>query len=110
MATESLTATFDETTIALANTAVDFYIDAINNAVASITYIEISIAINLNTTDGSTGTYVYRLNLTANNETAALLKPALDGIWAEFGDVYLNSNLYSTLVTVDGNVRLTVTY
>ena len=110
MATETLNASFDETTIAAANTAVDLYIDAIAADVGTLTYLEIAIAINLNTTDGGTGTYVYRLNLTANNETAALLKSALDGIWTEYEDVYTDSSLYSTLVTVDGSVRITATY
>ena len=110
MATETLNATFDETTIAAANTAVDFYIDAIANAVGVLTYIEINLSANINATDGSTGTYVYRLNLTANNETTALLKPALDDIWTEYGELCTLSNLYSTIATVDGTVRLTVTY
>ena len=110
MATETLNVSFDETTIANANTAIDLYIDAIATAVGALTYIEINLAANLNTTDGGTGTYVYRLNLTANNETADLLKNALDGIWAEYEDVYTDSSLYSTLVTVDGTVRITATY
>ena len=110
MATETLNASFDETTIALANAAVDFYIDAIANAVGTLTYIEISLTANINATDGSTGTYVYRLILTANNETTALLKPALDGIWTEYEEVCTLSSLYSTIATVSGTVRLTVTY
>ena len=110
MATETLNASFAETTIALANAAVDFYIDAINNAVASITYIEVALAANINSTDGNSGTYVYRLNLAANNETAALLKTALDTLWTPFETLCTLSSLYDTIVTVDGNVRLTVTY
>ena len=110
MATETLNASFDETTIANANTAVDLYIDAIAGAVGTLTHMEINLAASINSTDGGTGTYVYRLNLTANNETAALLKTALDGIWTEYEDVCTDSSLYSTIATVDGTVRITVTY
>ena len=110
MATETLNASFDETTIANANAAVDLYIDAMNTAIGTLTYFEINLAARINATDGNSGTYVYRLNLTANNETAALLKAALDGIWTEYEEVCSLSSLYDTIVTVDGTVRLTVTY
>lgn len=110
MATETLNATFDETSLANANTAVDLYIDAIAGAVGTLTYIEIVLAANANTTDGNSGTYTYQMRLTANNETAALLKTALDGMWTAYGAVYTNSSLYDTIVTIDGTVRLTVTY
>ena len=110
MATETLNASFDETTLDLANTAVDYYIDAINSAVGTLTYIEISLTLNINATDGSTGTYTYQMRLVANNETAALLATNLDGLWTAYALVCSNSSLYSTVATVDGNVRLTVTY
>ena len=110
MATETCTASFDESTIAAANTAVDLYIDAIAGAVGTLTYIEMVLVANINATDGGTGTYTYVMRLTANNETAALLKTALDGMWTEYEDVCSDSSLYSTIATVDGTVKLTVTY
>jgi len=110
MATETLTASFDETTIALANAAVDYYIDAINSAVGTLTHVAIILTANINSTDVSSNEYTYIMKLTANNETAALLKTALDGMWTEFEDVCSDSSLYDTIVTVDGTVKLTVTY
>jgi len=111
MAQENLTATFEETSIANANAAVEAYIDAICTAVGGTpTYVEINLAANINATDGNSGTYTYRMTLIANNETSTLLKDALDDLWIEFEEVCTDSSLYNTIVTVDGKVRLTVTY
>ena len=112
MASETLRASFDETTIALANTAVDLYIDAIWNAVGGTpTDIQINLSANINAElTGDTTEYVYQLRLVASNETSALLKTALDSLWAEYEDVASDSSLYDTINTVDGSVALTVNY
>ena len=111
MASESLNATFDETSVANANAAVDSYIDAIWAAVGGTpTDIQISLLMNVNTTDGGANEYIYKLRLTASNETATLLKAALDALTTEYEDVVTDSSLYDTIVTVDGSVKLTVNY
>jgi len=111
MATETLNASFAETTVANANTAIDTYIDAIWTAVGGTpTDIQITLSININSTSAATDAYIYRLTLTASNETSTLLKTALDAITTEFEDVCTDSSLFDTIVTVDGSVRLTVTY
>ena len=112
MASETIRATFDETTIALANAAVDYYIDAIWNAVGGTpTDIQIDLKADINAElTGDTTEYVYKLRLVASNETSALLKTALDALWTEYEDVASDSSLYDTINTVDGTVVITVNY
>ncbi len=112
MASETLRASFDEATIALANAAVDLYIDAIWNAVGgSPTDIQINLNANINAElTGDSTEYVYTLKLVASNETSTLLKTALDALWLEYEDVASDSSLYDTINTVDGSVALTVNY
>jgi len=112
MASETMSASFDETTVALANAAVDLYIDAIWNAVGGTpTDIQINLVANMNAElSGDTTEYSYKMTLVASNETSALLKTALDALWAEYEDVATDSSLYDTINTVDGTVRLTVNY
>lgn len=112
MASERIIATFDETTIANANAAVDSYIDAIWTAVGGTpTDIQINLKVSINAElTGDTTEYIYKLSLIASNETSALLKTALDALWTEFEDVATDSSLYDTINTVDGSVTLTVNY
>ena len=112
MASETLRASFDEATIANANAAVDLYIDAIWNAVGGTpTDIQIDLRANINAElTGDTDEYIYRLSLVASNETATLLKAALDALWLEYEDIASDSSLYDTINTVDGTVALIVNY
>jgi len=112
MASETLRATFDETTLANANTAIDAYIDAIWAAVGGTpTDIQINLTININAElTGDTTEYVYSMKLVASNETSTLLKTALDALFAEYEDVASDSSLYDTINTVDGSVSITVNY
>lgn len=112
MPSETLRATFDETSITDANAAVDSYIDAIWTAVGgSPTDIRINLTANMHTElTGDTTEYEYKLTLVASNETSTLLKAALDALWTEYEDVASDSSLYDTINTVDGSVVLTINY
>ena len=111
MAIETCRATFNETTRADADAAVDAYIDAIWTAVGGTpTYIEIDLSANINATDGNTGTYIYKMRITANNENSTLLEAALADLFTEFGELCTLSSLYDTIATIDGSASIAVTY
>ena len=112
MATETVRASFDETTMTLANAAIDLYIVAIWAAVGGTpTDVQINLTININAElTGDTTEYVYSMKLVASNETADLLYAALDTLTTAFETLVTSSSLYDTINTVDGSVAITVTY
>jgi len=98
---------FDKTTFALANTAVDDLIDAAFS-IGTPTELEISLSFNVRGDTGAGVEWTYGFSLRARNYHATTvnttLKNNLDPVWTEWEDVVTDSGKYSTVERVWGTV------
>lgn len=102
--------TWDESSIANANAALDYILDAAANVAGSVTTIHVDAIAWIRATDGSTGKYNYMMRIVASSNAAATLKTQLDSLWTEYEDMCTGSGKYSTISTVDGRAVVTVDY
>jgi len=100
---------FDETSIANANTTVDDLIDAAF-AIGTPTELVIDLVVNIRGDDGSGNEWTYDAKIYARNYHASTvnttLKTNLDSWWTELEDVVTDSGKYSTVERVWGNVTV----
>lgn len=101
--------TFDQATVALANTAVDDMIDAAF-AIGTPTELEIHLAFSIRGDNGSGLEWTYGFSVKARNYHAStvntVLKTNLDSYWTEVEDVVTDSGKYSTVERVWGTVTI----
>lgn len=100
---------FDQTTFALANTAVDDLIDSAF-AIGTPTQLEINLVFNVRGDDGAGNEWYYGFSLRARNYHATTvnttLKNNLDPVWTEWEDVVTDSGKYATVERVWGKVTI----
>ena len=101
--------TFDETTITLANAAVDDLIDAAFS-IGTPTELQIDLMFSVRGDDGDGNEWTYSFFLKVKNYHATTvnttLKTNLDSWWTETEDLITDSGLYDTIERVWGQASV----
>lgn len=101
---------FNETSVANANSAIDEYIDAVWAVVGSSQdSVVLGATIYIEAT--KTGDrFVYRMSITVEAVNSSTLKTNLDSLTTEFEDMVTDSGHADTIASVYGGCRITVNY